>query len=245
MNFVSESYFKNRVSNDCRVAEYICTLNFGFPLGKNYMYLGPIPVVLVWKENDHITYSAFQKGEDEYANVDAIVVSVGVDEEIVYAKSTALQTWLCGYELTDTIMVFCDDKITFMASKKKVELLKQIANSKGDEKANGAPAITPLLREKNESNKSSFDKMIEAIEESKNGRKIGVFSKDKFPGEFVKSWNDCLNKEGFDKVRILWKQAHWGLRRQDCEGLPQLMVQRLCFGKAVYSFIFLFSFPVA
>ena len=91
MNFVSESYFKNRVSNDCRVAEYICTLNFGFPLGKNYMYLGPIPVVLVWKENDHITYSAFQKGEDEYANVDAIVVSVGVDEEIVYAKSTALQ----------------------------------------------------------------------------------------------------------------------------------------------------------
>lgn len=33
----------------------------------------------------------FQKGEDEYANIDAIVVSVGVDEEIVYAKSTALQ----------------------------------------------------------------------------------------------------------------------------------------------------------
>uniref|UniRef100_A0A8C4IZM2 Uncharacterized protein n=1 Tax=Dromaius novaehollandiae TaxID=8790 RepID=A0A8C4IZM2_DRONO len=31
------------------------------------------------------------KGEDEFANVDAIVVSVGVDEEIVYAKSTALQ----------------------------------------------------------------------------------------------------------------------------------------------------------
>lgn len=34
---------------------------------------------------------SFQKGEDEYASIDAIVVSVGVDEEIVYAKSTALQ----------------------------------------------------------------------------------------------------------------------------------------------------------
>ena len=45
--------------------------------------------------------------------------------------------------------------------------------------------------------------MIEAIKESKNGKKIGVFSKDKFPGEFMKSWNDCLNTEGFDKVRIL------------------------------------------
>lgn len=91
MNFVSESYLKNRISNDCKVAKYTCTLNFEFPLGKNYMYLGYIPVVLVWKENDQIFYSAFQKGEDEYANVDAIVVSVGVDEEIVYAKSTALQ----------------------------------------------------------------------------------------------------------------------------------------------------------
>lgn len=32
-----------------------------------------------------------QKGEEEFSDVDAIVVSVGVDEEIVYAKSTALQ----------------------------------------------------------------------------------------------------------------------------------------------------------
>ena len=45
-------------------------------------------------------------------------------------------------------MVFCDDKIIFMASKKKVEFVKQIANTKGTENANGAPAITLLVREK-------------------------------------------------------------------------------------------------
>lgn len=36
-------------------------------------------------------FFALQKGEDEFGKIDAIVVSVGVDEEIVYAKSTAIQ----------------------------------------------------------------------------------------------------------------------------------------------------------
>uniref|UniRef100_A0A8V5GGB0 FACT complex subunit SPT16 N-terminal lobe domain-containing protein n=1 Tax=Melopsittacus undulatus TaxID=13146 RepID=A0A8V5GGB0_MELUD len=36
-------------------------------------------------------YGTWERGEEELAGVDAIVVAVGVDEEIVYAKSTALQ----------------------------------------------------------------------------------------------------------------------------------------------------------
>ncbi|XP_077688214.1 FACT complex subunit SPT16 isoform X2 [Eretmochelys imbricata] len=133
-------------------------------------------------------------------------MALSLDREAYYRRVKRLygnwQTWLFGYELTDTIMVFCVDKILFMASKKKVEFLKQIANSKGSENANGVPAITLLVREKNESNKGNFEKMIEALKGSKNGKRIGVFSKDKFPGEFMKNWNDCLSKEGFEKVDI-------------------------------------------
>lgn len=53
----------------------------------------------------------------------------------------------------------------------------------------------------NESNKANFDKMIEAIKDSKDGKTVGVFSKDKFPGEYMKSWNDALNSEGLEKVQ--------------------------------------------
>lgn len=55
----------------------------------------------------------------------------------------------------------------------------------------------------NESNKANFDKMIEAVRGSKEGKTVGVFIKDKFPGEYMKSWNDTITAEGLEKVRLV------------------------------------------
>ena len=65
-------------------------------------------------------------------------------------------------------MVLCKEQIFFLASKKKVEFLRQISSSKEKENQNGVPSITLLTREKADSNKANFEKLVAAIKESKD-----------------------------------------------------------------------------
>ncbi|XP_014749622.1 PREDICTED: FACT complex subunit SPT16-like, partial [Sturnus vulgaris] len=63
-------------------------------------------------------------------------------EEEAEAGNVAVRTWLFGYELTDTVMLFCEERALFLASRKKVEFLKQVAQGKAGEGANnGLPKV--------------------------------------------------------------------------------------------------------
>lgn len=48
--------------------------------------------------------------------------------------------------------------------------------------------------------KSNFQKLIDALKHSKQGRTLGVFSKDNYPGQFMDAWRAVLKKEHFETV---------------------------------------------
>lgn len=85
-----------------------------------------------------------------------------------------------------------------MASKKKIEFLKQIEGIKDDD----LPQVKLLVKDKNDKDKANFEKLIEIMKASKKGKSIGVFSKDNFPGEFCESWRAALKEKDFEQVDV-------------------------------------------
>ncbi|XP_078365662.1 FACT complex subunit SPT16-like isoform X1 [Oculina patagonica] len=166
-------------------------------------------------------YDAWKKEETAEGNgaafpsVDAVVIAVGQDEDVIYSKSTAIQQWLFGYELADTVTVLSESSVHFLASKKKIDFLKPLQEMQ--KKGNISPSIQLHLRDKTDQDKENFQKLVSAMKESKSGKTVGVFVKDNFQGQFVDEWKNAFEKESFEKVDISSAVAYIMSVREDNE----------------------------
>ena len=126
----------------------------------------------------------------------------GTGDDIIYCKSKSLQIWLFGYEITDTLVVFCRNKLFILTGKKKVEFLSPLQSNEDE----NLPQIELIVREKGD-NQIHFDKMFKIVSEN-NGKKIGAFVKDNFDSEFVKSWNKAVSQKSLEKVDVTKEVAN-------------------------------------
>ncbi|XP_022794769.1 FACT complex subunit SPT16-like isoform X2 [Stylophora pistillata] len=163
-----------------------------------------------WKKED-----SMEDNGAAFPSVDAVVIAVGQDEEAIYNKSTAIQQWLFGYELADTVTVLCEGSVHFLASKKKYDFLKPLQDMQV--KSNTSPSLQLHLRNKTDQDKENFQKLINSMRESKSGKTVGVFQKDNFQGQFVDEWKNAFAKESFEKVDISSAVAYVMSVREDQE----------------------------
>ncbi|KAG0299854.1 FACT complex subunit spt16, partial [Dissophora globulifera] len=128
--------------------------------------------------------------DDSFHNVNTLLVVMGnVNEESnVYQKTTALQTWLFGYELTQTLMLFTQDTLHVVTGGNKARILESLKQWDGPQFP-----IEIHTRGKDEAhNEEIFQKIVDVI--AKQGSRVGVFPKDVQEGSFVEGWKAALER---------------------------------------------------
>ncbi|OQV21600.1 FACT complex subunit spt16 [Hypsibius exemplaris] len=154
------------------------------------------------------------EGSVNFSTVDALVVGLVKEEDVMYKKSAAFHLWLFGYELADTILVLCEDSIHMVASQKKIDFLKPL---QGDENQAGVPPVKLYVRGKSDGGKEHFPGLIQAIKNSRQGKTIGIFAKEKLDGDAYTDWNNAITKAGFTKQDISMVVAYIMAPKDDKE----------------------------
>jgi len=136
---------------------------------------------------------------DEFQGAETILIIVGdLLEEYPYQKSTAIQTWLLGYEWRDTLILLTQDKIHFVAKEKMAEVLEQL--NQGDKQV--SIEIHKYTKDQAQ-HKKLFESIITCITEG-GKKRLGILPKDLKEGNFVQEWLEVYEnfKDSIEEVDV-------------------------------------------
>jgi nucleosome binding factor SPN SPT16 subunit len=135
--------------------------------------------------------SAFERRAERLKQLGDLLFVTGLaDEQLTYQKSTAIQTWLLGYEFPETIILSTAEKLYFLTSMKKSLILDQLKDQK-------TVKLEIFKRSKDPAaNKLVLSKLVDKI-----GPKIGVVLKDVASGKSVSEWEAAFGDRS-EKVDV-------------------------------------------
>eukprot|EP00727_Mastigamoeba_balamuthi_P010087 m51a1_g5700 putative fact complex subunit spt16 (1015) ;mRNA; f:1028518-1032300 len=136
--------------------------------------------------------------QKEWQSADAIAIVHGTSsDDTIYHKAAVLHSWLIGYELSDTLMLFTESTLILFTSPKKALLLKSLVREEGQ------PAVRIMERSRDEPiNAETIRQLIGIARASFSGAKLGVLAKERNHGTFVKTCDPMLKEPGFEVVDI-------------------------------------------
>lgn len=138
--------------------------------------------------------------QEHWGGADAIaIVTPPPSEDLRYLKSSALHTWLLGYEFPETIMVFLQEQIHVLCSHKKAMLLEEL--QKSSKKQFGLDVVVHA-KARDDDGSGMMGSILSAIGAGKKSSSamVGWLSKEAPEGAFMERWAELLNDSGFKLV---------------------------------------------
>jgi nucleosome binding factor SPN SPT16 subunit len=130
-----------------------------------------------------------------------IIVAGAADTDSPYHKSHALHIWLFGCELHDSILAIYADKVVFLASNKKADIVRNLCNAATKK----GLVLEVLNRTKADNDASNFATILDPVRAS--GGPVGTLKKAKEQGDFSAAFMNTLSESQIDQVDISEKIA--------------------------------------
>ena len=71
-----------------------------------------------------------------------------------------------------------------------------------DSEDSSLPSVELLTRDKTDKDAANYKQLVEAIKGSKEGKSVGEFSEDKFPGEFIDGWRKIVDASSSELSKL-------------------------------------------